>query len=462
MTGSKKRILLIGGGDYAQSAHWPAFANNPHAELVGIVDLNSQKTRIGRLWPDVSFHGVPDECNGREDTGNEHTSSVAIPDLEKRPELAPDKIDGAIVSTYGAHYEYVLWALERGWHVLVDKPLTTSPGMVTDADQARRLIQHFDRLTELARDKGLLLSLATQRRFSSIYLEIARELRDAAKWMKSSDPSRGHVRSVQAFTSDGYFKPSWGYRFGAFGGKVKNTGYHVVDIVTWLLRQVTQGIDSAVIQVSPLCIDGLARLAREERPGLSPSELYASVQITFMIGNASYCVFQFHAQHENFALSAEHTGRRPHLGALNDEETLRAFQNRTKEEELRIALGPFFRVYFRRVAKVLDKPGCESGAKLNSYLEFSRSYPGVEPGRVFQAQTLPYDDPDWAPADEFLRELFKDKPSSAAMRSPVEDHAAAVSVFSGIYQGIALARNGSFEPVTVDLRGKWFPPTTTS
>ncbi|SPF43831.1 hypothetical protein SBA4_3110010 [Candidatus Sulfopaludibacter sp. SbA4] len=37
-----------------------------------------------------------------------------------------------------------------------------------------------------------------------------------------------------------------------------------------------------------------------------------------------------------------------------------------------------------------------------------------------------------------------------------------MSVFSGIYQGIALARNGSFEPVTVDLRGNWFPPTTTS
>lgn len=458
MNGSKKRILLVGGGHYAYEAHWPAIQRDTGAELAGIVDLKSQEARIRELWPDVPFYLGNDSCNGRENGGDTRTSEFIL-SLQERTELAPDKIDAAIVSTYGCHYEYVEWALKQGWHVLVDKPLTILHGMVTDTVKARDMIRHFDELTALAHCRQRLFTLATQRRYSDLYEEIAQELEEAAR--SSSDASTNYVRSAQAFTSDGYLKPLADYTFGALGGKIKNTGYHVVDIVTWLLRRVARGIDNAVIQVSPLCIDFLAQLAGKESSGLSPSELYASIQVTFRKGNVSYCVFQFHAQHENFAATNRQPATHLYRGSMEGDETQHAFQNRTKEEELRIALGPFFRAYFRRVARVLDRPGCEPGERSNAYLEFSRSYPGVQPDQVFQARTLVYEDPDSAPAEEFLRGLRKNEPGSATVRSPVKDHAAAVTVFSGIYEGIARARDGDFGPLSVDLNGKWLAPPTT-
>jgi len=459
MSARKKRILLIGGGNYAYEAHWPAIQRQPDAELAAIVDLRSQKKRVEALWPHVPFWGVPDCCNGRESGGEGHTEKDAISFLERVPELYSPSIDAAIVSTYGCHYQYLKWALGRGWHVLADKPLTIRHGMVTDPSKAADLVRHFDELIRLADRKSRLFELATQRRYSELYERIAREMRQAAASL--SDSSINSVRSIQAFTSDGYFKRLRDHTFGDLGGKVKNTGYHVIDIVTWLLRQVAHGIDTAVIQLSPLCIDRLAELAGEESSGLSQSELYASIQVTFMKRNLSYCVFQFHAQHENFALQRRPAATDVYRGSMQGDETQRAFENRTKEEELRIALGPFFRVYFRRVARVLDTQGCEPGQRSNAYLEFSRSYPGVQASQLFEGSTFKYEDPESMPAEEFLRALQEQDPASAAVKSPLKDHGAAVALFSGVYQGIARARDGDFGPVHIDLSGKWFLPPVT-
>lgn len=451
----RNRVLVFGGGKYFFTAHWSAIRRQQYAELAGIVDMESQRTRINRLWPGVPFYGVPDCCNGRKQSGGTHTIDAAIPYLDSVPELAPQNIDAAIISTYGVHREYCQFSLGRGWHTLVDKPLSIQHGMVTDPQKAADLVSHFEELTHLADVHKCLFAMATQKRYSDVYNRIANEMCQAAKGLSSS--SLKCVRSIQAFTSDGYFRPFSDYTFGDLGGKVKNTGYHVIDIVIWLLKKVACGIDSAVIQVSPLCIDQLAKLAGEDDLGLSQSELYVSIQVTFMKDNLSYCIFQFHAQHENLA------AQRPdatdaYYGSMRDDETKRAAKNRTKEEQLRIALGPFFRAYFRRLARVLDTEGCEPGQRSNAYLEFSRSYPGIQPSQVFEGSTFAYDDPDSMPAEEFLRALQEDDPASATVRSPVKDHAAAMTLFSGIYQGIAQARNGDFSPLHIDLTEKWFPP----
>jgi predicted dehydrogenase len=357
------RVLLIGAGQYAFDAHLPAVKRDAGVELAGVVDLESREesvrlylTRMG--WKGVPYYAIPDSCNSRRDSGAQNTGADAIPTLEQK--LAGDDIHAVIVSTYGCHYEYSRWALSRGWHVLVDEPLTILPGMATNPMVARHLVKHFAELTELALEKRLLFCIATQRRYSEIYKEIARELLTAADSPVHS--SVNFVRSIQAFTSDGYFLPFANYTFGTLGGKVKNTGYHVIDIVTWLLRAVTSGIDKAVIQVSPLCIDHLAELAGERVDNLSANELYASIQVTFRKGDVSYCVFQFHAQHENFAVQDREAGR-TYQGGLVGDEIKRAIDNRTKEEELRIALGPYFRAYFRRVAKVTERAGYAPGER---------------------------------------------------------------------------------------------------
>ncbi len=456
MTGKQKRVLLIGGGKYAYEAHRPAIEDDDAIDLVGIVELQSREDSVKDLWK-KQVYPVPDSCDGRSPSG-EKSLTQELGNLSSR---LPTGIDAVLISTYGCHYQYAKWALQSNWHVLVDKPLTLVHGMATDPLKPRDMVEQFDELVALA-GNDLLFSLATQRRYNNpVYGRIAAELTAA---QEVTNASVGHVRSIQAFTSDGYFKPDFNYAFGELGGKVKNTGYHVVDIATWLLRKVSYGIDRAVIQVSPLCVDGLAKLGGVGSQDDSPSELYASAQVTFMREDLGYCVLQLHAQHEN--LCGEAIVGAPYCGAQDDDDTRHAFFSRTKEEEMRVALGPFFRAYFRRLAKVGNVNAFQEIQKLrenrqdcthDALLEFSRRHEGVAVDQRYSWHTLEYKDPDSAPAEEFLMKIQTDSPVYGA-KSPVRDHGAAIRVFAGIYEGIARVHSGDFGPVLVDLRDQWSPP----
>src|SRR6266567_100632 len=98
----KVRIGIIGAGWWATSAHIPAIKSHPDAELVAV--QSREKAKAAKIARDF---GAKHACTTVEDL------------------LALQDLDAVIVSsTPNVHYVQARAALERGLHVLVEKPMT--------------------------------------------------------------------------------------------------------------------------------------------------------------------------------------------------------------------------------------------------------------------------------------------------------------------------------------------------
>ena len=109
----KARIGVIGTGWWSTAAHLPALIGNPDADLVGIADLRPEVLRKA-----ADHYGI----------GTTYT--------DYRELLDGHELDGAVVAVWhAAHYEVACAVLERGLHLLLEKP------MVLRAAHARELIR---------------------------------------------------------------------------------------------------------------------------------------------------------------------------------------------------------------------------------------------------------------------------------------------------------------------------------
>lgn len=115
------RVGLIGAGWWAASNHLPVLANRPDVELAAVCRLGADELR--RV-----------------------AERFAIPfATENFVELLDQPLDAVIVaSPHTLHYEHARAALERGLHVLVEKPMTTNAAHAWD-------------LVHLARTRDLVL-----------------------------------------------------------------------------------------------------------------------------------------------------------------------------------------------------------------------------------------------------------------------------------------------------------------
>jgi predicted dehydrogenase len=125
----KARIGVIGTGWWSTAAHLPALIGNPDADLVGIADLRPEVLRKA-----ADHYGI----------GTTYT--------DYRELLDGHELDGAVVAVWhAAHYEVACAVLERGLHLLLEKP------MVLRATDARELIRLAER-----RDRQIIMSYPWQ------------------------------------------------------------------------------------------------------------------------------------------------------------------------------------------------------------------------------------------------------------------------------------------------------------
>jgi len=111
MTG-QARVAIIGTGWWATTAHFPSLNSHPDAEIVAIADADTDK-----LSKAGSAFGVHNRYSNIEEM------------------LENERLDGAVVSTWhSTHYEVARACLERGIHVMIEKP------MVLKASDARDLM----------------------------------------------------------------------------------------------------------------------------------------------------------------------------------------------------------------------------------------------------------------------------------------------------------------------------------
>ncbi|WP_336003446.1 Gfo/Idh/MocA family protein [Halorientalis halophila] len=121
-----------------------------------------------------------------------------------------------IVTPHTLHYDQAMACLDRGLHVLVEKP------MVTDVGNAKTLVQ-------TATERDLVLQVGYQRRFHEGFREIDRLL---------GSGRIGHLHSVNCFVSQNWIDNHRGtWRVDpslSGGGQLYDTGSHVIDTLLWL------------------------------------------------------------------------------------------------------------------------------------------------------------------------------------------------------------------------------------
>jgi predicted dehydrogenase len=138
-------IGVIGAGWWATFAHLPAVRSHPAAKLVAIQTRDrDQAVRIARDF------GVPHACTDVDEL------------------LAVQSLDAVIVaSTPNVHYTHAKSALERGLHVLVEKPMTFTSA------EARELV-------EIAAQKKLQLLISCPWHFTRHGIEARRLIHSGA------------------------------------------------------------------------------------------------------------------------------------------------------------------------------------------------------------------------------------------------------------------------------------------
>ena len=109
---ARKRYAIVGTGSRHQMYHRAILGTfAPHAELVGLCDVNRGRVELSRAAAAARGVTVP---------------GYAAADFEKM--IRDTRPDHVIVTTVdGFHHEYIVRAMEAGCDVITEKPLTTTP-----------------------------------------------------------------------------------------------------------------------------------------------------------------------------------------------------------------------------------------------------------------------------------------------------------------------------------------------
>jgi len=232
-------VLLIGLGPHARRTYLPhltKLGRELRARLVGVVELESRRDETVSVCRQRGAEAAACFVN---------SFGRAMPEETRRQldaMVAELEINAVIISTEPlVHRAYLDWALDRGLHVLVDKPLTTRRDVAHDVTQARGLwddfvevLQRYRQLQDRGADTCLLVN--SHRRFHPGFEYVMRmieEIRDESGCPVTNVASEhcdGQWRLPAEIVSQDYHPYNQGY------GKLSHSGYHCVDLVNCFLR----------------------------------------------------------------------------------------------------------------------------------------------------------------------------------------------------------------------------------
>lgn len=192
------RIGVIGCGRVAQ--HYKNILDSEAVsgfKIIGSFDLNGDRSRdFSNHYGAISFSSY----NELLATG--------------KPELI------LVLTPSGMHYEHSKIALEKGCHVLVEKPMTMLP------DQAKEL-------DELAISKSLMYGVAFQNRFNPAIMALEKAI-NANRFGKIITAT---IR-LRWCRFQEYYEDGWHGTWAQDGGVINQQAIHHVDVINWLLGPI--------------------------------------------------------------------------------------------------------------------------------------------------------------------------------------------------------------------------------
>lgn len=224
-------VVLVGLGPHARRIYL-RHLHELGTRITVAVELESMATTVTKHLPQARIVTVP---------AAERDAEMLSPAVAARLDAAlagPSAADWrAVLATEPkAHLAYLRYFVARGTPVLVDKPITCPVGVISDLDQSALLQAHFDELAESTRAEPALVRVQCQRRYHPGY----RWIRDllgvtVSKWNVP-------ITSIEVYHCDGMWnmpdelltRENHPYKYGY--GKLLHSGYHFLDLATWLLE----------------------------------------------------------------------------------------------------------------------------------------------------------------------------------------------------------------------------------
>jgi UDP-N-acetyl-2-amino-2-deoxyglucuronate dehydrogenase len=184
--------------------HVKMIPNLPHSTLVAVCDKDPAKT--GKSLDKANLKEIPQYQD--------------LADL-----LSKEKIDVLHVCTpSGDHMNPALAAIERGIHVIVEKPMEIQ-------------LDRIDRMCEAAEKKGVRLAAIFQNRWNEANAAIKKAADEGRfgkfSWAASITPWH---RNDQYYR-DGGWRGTWKWDGG---GAVMNQSVHAIDLLQWIVGPVAQ------------------------------------------------------------------------------------------------------------------------------------------------------------------------------------------------------------------------------
>ena len=206
------KYALIGCGRISTN-HMKAAVNN-HLEIVGVCDILPEK-----MEEILEKHELKEDASIHRYTDYKELLEKEMPDLV------------SIATESGNHAEIALYCIDKGVHVIIEKPMAMS------IDDANKII-------ELSEKKNVKVSACHQNRFNIAVQELRRAI-ESGRFGKISHGSI-HVRWNR---NHGYYdQASWRGTWAQDGGALMNQCIHGIDLLRWMMGDEVEEVYGATRQ----------------------------------------------------------------------------------------------------------------------------------------------------------------------------------------------------------------------
>lgn len=243
-----KNIILVGLGPHAKRIYINLMKKHRILPLV-IVDLERNKENVLMYLEKENI-----DCETYFVSDNEadvlNLSEQVKCDL--RELIRKLSIKYAIISTEPkAHFAYAKFFLDEDVNILMDKPITAPTFIFDSVTNSKRIQEEFNVLrNEYIKKPYLNFTIQCQRRFHAGY-DYVKDLIE-----KTVDKYCVPVTYLDVYHSDGmwnmpdefFSRENHPYKYGY--GKLFHSGYHFVDLITWLLESNSKLINKKANGVS--------------------------------------------------------------------------------------------------------------------------------------------------------------------------------------------------------------------
>lgn len=273
------RIGLVGTSWWAESMYLPALAAHPHGRITALCGRNADRAReVADRWK--------------------------ISEVYDDPSAMYDHVDAVIVASSNAsHHPLALAALQRGRHVLCEKPLGLSGA-------------EADELATAAAAAGVVTMTPFTYRFMPMMVEM--QHRVSSGYVGS--PYHMAARYYTGFARDGEY--SWRFdRAEAGSGVLGDLGSHWIDLAIFLLGPITH--------VGAVTSSAVPRAARPDGASYDTCEDVAMMTVRFASGAIGQLIVSA------VAWEATAFGQTHHVEVHGSDGTLYAYSDWDSVQEVR-------------------------------------------------------------------------------------------------------------------------------